>query len=84
MDPVVHFEMPVKDGKRASNFYSKIFGWKMQDMGSQMGHYILAHTSETDAKGMIKKPGAINGGFFPWKDNKMSSSSHVVIAVDDI
>ncbi len=33
-----------------------------------MGDYILATTTETDGQGMIKEPGAINGGFFKQSD----------------
>jgi predicted enzyme related to lactoylglutathione lyase len=68
MNPVIHFEMPSEDEKRVSQFYSSVFGWDMKLMGPQMGNYILATTTETDQNGP-KKPGAINGGFFPKKDN---------------
>lgn len=37
MNPVVHFEMPAEDRKRLSKFYSSVFGWKMQEMGPEMG-----------------------------------------------
>ena len=33
MNPVVHFEMPAEDSKRMSEFYTKTFGWKANDMG---------------------------------------------------
>jgi uncharacterized protein len=29
-NPVVHFEIPVNDIKRAKHFYEKIFGWKIE------------------------------------------------------
>lgn len=28
-DPVVHFEVHSKDGKKAQEFYSKLFGWNI-------------------------------------------------------
>ena len=37
MDPVVHFEMPADDQKRAGEFYSKAFGWQPQQLGPEMG-----------------------------------------------
>ncbi|HEX8966109.1 MAG TPA: VOC family protein [Patescibacteria group bacterium] len=84
-DPVVHFEMPAKDKKRVSEFYSKVFGWNMQQLGPEMGSYILAQTAETDEKTMmIKQPGAINGGFFEYKDDELNRVPHLVIAVDDL
>jgi predicted enzyme related to lactoylglutathione lyase len=83
-DPVVHFEMPAKDKKRVSKFYSKVFGWKMQQLGEEMGDYVLAHTAKTDEKGMIQQNGAINGGFFQYQDEEGFNMPHLVIAVEDL
>jgi uncharacterized protein len=83
MNPVVHFEMPYEDAKRLSKFYSEVFGWNMNNLGSEMGDYVLAGTTETDEKNMIKTPGAINGGFFP-KGPDAPTHPSVVVAVDDI
>lgn len=82
--PVVHFEMPAKDRKRAADFYSKVFGWSMQQMGPEMGNYLMAQTTETDAQGMVQTKGAINGGFFDFKDEDGFNAPHVVISVEDI
>ncbi len=84
MYPVVHFEMPAKNGKRISNFYSKAFGWKTKTLGEKNDFYILASTSKTDKKGHPKKPGRINGGFYPFKKDWPAQHPSVVIAVDDI
>ena len=68
-NPVVHFEMPAKDKKRVSIFYSAVFGWKMDQMGAEFGEYIVATTTQSDKKtGRPKEPGAINGGFYEYKD----------------
>lgn len=82
MDSVVHFEMPYEDKERLIKFYSQAFGWQMTKMGEEMGGYVTAATTETDANRMIRKPGAINGGFYPKDDNAPCPS--VVVAVDDI
>lgn len=82
--PVVHFEMPAKDKKRASDFYSKVFGWNMNLTGEDMGNYLLAQTTDTDEQGMPKNPGAINGGFFDYKDETGFREPHLVISVEDI
>ena len=82
--PVVHFEMPAKDRKRVSEFYSKVFGWNMQQFGAEMGNYLVAQTTETDAQGMVQTKGAINGGFFDFKDQEGFNSPHVVISVEDL
>src|SRR3954464_11708273 len=84
MNPVVHFEMPAQDRKRMADFYTKVFGWKAQMMGPEMGNYVVVQTTETDDKGMIKKPGNINGGFYGKTENPSSHAPSVVIAVDDI
>ena len=55
-NPVVHFEMPAEDRKRMADFYTKVFGWKTQQLGEDMGNYILAATTDSDERGP-KKPG---------------------------
>jgi predicted enzyme related to lactoylglutathione lyase len=82
--PVVHFEMGYFDGNRMKNFYEKAFGWNLNQMGAEMGNYILAGTAETDSNGMVKTPGTINGGFYQKTDNPLSHAPSVVISVDDI
>ena len=82
MDPVVHFEMPYEDKDRMADFYSKTFGWNANKLGPEMGEYVVVHTTETDAKNMVQKPGNINGGFF--KRTKTDQGVSVVIAVKDI
>ena len=79
--PVVHFEMPYKDGKRVAKFYKSAFGWDMQFF-PQMGNYVLAETTETDENNMVKTPGTINGGFFP--TDPSYGNGHVVISVENL
>ena len=85
MNPVVHFEMPAKDKKRVSDFYTSAFGWNMQQMGKDMGNYVVATTTESDKKsGRPKTPGAINGGFYDYKNEEGFKYPSVVISVDDL
>lgn len=84
MNSVVHFEMGYNDRERMKKFYSDTFGWKMQQMGPEMGNYVVAHTAETDDAGMVKTPGTINGGFYQKTDDPLSHAPSVVISVDDI
>lgn len=84
-NPVVHFEMPYKDPKRVSKFYASAFGWGMTDAGKNMGHYVVAQTTDTDKNQMVKKPGTINGGFYQYNaKNPNLQYPNVVIAVSDI
>ncbi len=84
MNPVVHFEMGYLDRERMKQFYSTVFGWKLRQFGEDMGNYVVAQTTETDEKGMVKTPGNINGGFYAKTDSPDSQAPSVVISVDDI
>ena len=83
MNSVVHFEMPYDDRERMAKFYGSAFGWQTQMLGEEMGNYVLATTTESDERGP-KRPGTINGGFFPKKPDWPAQYPSVVIAVDDI
>ena len=83
MSPVVHFEMPYENSDRLMKFYSQAFGWQLHEQGKEMGDYIVAWTTEVDENRMIKRPGVINGGFYP-QTPKAPKCPSVVIAVDDI
>lgn len=83
MNPVVHFEMPAEDRKRMAEFYTKVFGWKTQQLGPDMGEYVLVATTESDEKGP-KRPGAINGGFFQKTKDMGPIHPSVVIAVENL
>ena len=84
MNPVVHFEMPYDDAKRVADFYTHAFNWEMKTLGGDMGNYVLAETTETDDNRMIKRAGAINGGFFQKKPDWPAQHPSVVIAVENI
>lgn len=75
--------MPAEDRKSMAGFYTKVFGWKTEQLGEDMGNYVLATTTESDEKGP-KNPGAINGGFFQKTDDKPSQYPSIVIAVEDV
>ena len=66
-----------------AKFYRSAFGWETRALGERMGGYVLATTVETGPKGP-KRPGAINGGFYPKRLDWPVQHPSVVIAVDDI
>lgn len=84
INPVVHFEMGYTDRVRIVKFYETVFGWKTQQMGPDMGNYVVAQTAETDGNGMVQTKGAINGGFYQKTDNPLSQAPSVVVSVQDI
>lgn len=83
-NPVVHFEMGYFDSARMKKFYENAFGWNMQQLGPEMGNYIVAQTADTDENGMVKTPGTINGGFYQKIEDPLSHPPSVVISVPDI
>jgi uncharacterized protein len=84
MNAVVHFELPSEDRRRMADFYTRAFGWKTQMLGPEMNEYVLVTTTESDANGHPKKPGAINGGFYKKSSDRPAQYPSVVIAVRDI
>lgn len=81
--PVIHFEMPYRDAARAARFYAEAFSWQMQQLGAEMGHYLLATTATEDSRADVPR-GAINGGLFPFKPDWPMQQPSVVIGVEDI
>lgn len=81
MNRVVHFEIQSKDLDVAQKFYSDVFGWTFQDMGTEFGNYRVITTG-------TELPG-INGGLTP-RVGKLpapgtSANAYVcIIGVDDI
>jgi len=84
MNSVIHFEMGANDTARMQKFYQTAFGWQTQQLGEEMGQYVLATTSETDANGMVKTPGTINGGFYKKTEDPTSHAPSVVIGVGNL
>jgi len=84
MNRVVHFEMPAENRKRMAEFYSKTFGWQTQQLGPEMGEYVVVSTTESGDDGRPKMTGAINGGFYQKTDDLNTQHPSLVIAVDDV
>ncbi len=87
MCAVMHFEMPYKDADRAGRFYAAAFGWTHQNLGPEMGDYVLVTTALPGERANLPPqaaPGAINGGLFPFKADWPMQHPSVVIDVDDI
>lgn len=84
MSPVVHFEMAAEDRKRMADFYTKVFGWKAEMLGPDMGNYVVVRTSETDEKGHPKTLGNIGGGFYQKMEDPDMNHPSVIIAVEDL
>jgi predicted enzyme related to lactoylglutathione lyase len=77
---IVHFEIEAADRERAKSFYSEAFGWKLEQLGPEMGDYVVVVTGDP------KEPGGINGGIFasPSGASKELNAYSCVVGVDDI
>jgi predicted enzyme related to lactoylglutathione lyase len=77
---VVHFEIEATDRDRAKNFYAQAFGWQVQQLGEEMGQYVVVTTGDP------KEPGGINGGIYssPPGAAKEINAFSCVIGVDNI
>jgi len=77
---VGHFEIPADDTERARKFYSKTFGWKLNQLPGM--DYTMVSTGDVDEEGMPKTPGYIGGGIGP-RDGHLTHPV-VTIIVDEI
>ena len=77
---VVHFEVPVKDLKRAKKFYGDVFGWQFTEVPEM--EYTLVNTTPSDENGRPKEPGSINGGM--GKKGRPLLHPIITLEVDDI
>lgn len=75
MSRVVHFEIPASDPERASTFYKKVFGWKIEKWPGPTEYWMVT----TGAEGT---PG-INGGLMKNTDVKTTTNTIGVDSVDD-
>jgi uncharacterized protein len=57
--PVVHFEVLVKDGDKLKSYYAELFGWQI-DSNNPMGYGIVDRDSNVNADGV-----GIGGGIGP-------------------
>jgi uncharacterized protein len=77
---IVHFEIEAADQERAKSFYSQAFGWELQQLGAEMGDYVVVTTGDP------KEPGGINGGIYvnPAGASKELNAFSCVVGVDDV
>jgi uncharacterized protein len=55
-NPFVHVELNTTDLPKAKAFYTKLFGWKLEDMPMPEGSYTLINVGEGTGGGMMKHP----------------------------
>jgi len=73
-NPFVHVELQTKDLARAKDFYSKLFGWKLEDVPAPEGaSYTMINVGEGTGGGMFANP-----------DPKVPPHWLAYVGVDDI
>ena len=73
-NPVVHWELMSKEPEKVSEFYKKVFDWKIQHM-PEMNYRMV----ETGGQG------GINGGILkPEREGRWPGNMTMYIAVDDL
>jgi predicted enzyme related to lactoylglutathione lyase len=87
MNPIVHFEIHAADQDRAQKFYETVFGWRVKDLGPQMGNYRLIMTGSNPDVGPAKE--GVNGGMNPRKGETPAEGAPVnayicTIGVDNL
>ena len=80
MDKVVHFEIPVDDRERATDFYRTVFDWDMTHLPEM--RYTTIGTVPTGEDRLPTEPGAINGGLMDRSD--ATPSPVITISVSSI
>lgn len=58
---IIHFEIPANDVEKIKNFYSDLFGWKIEKLPTM--EYYSVTTVPMDEKGNLLRPG-VNGGLY--------------------
>jgi predicted enzyme related to lactoylglutathione lyase len=76
-NPVVHFEIPANDVKRAKKFYEKTFGWKI-DYLKEMDYYVISAKTKDGGKEV-----GIDGGMMQRKNPGQMFMNYISVASVD-
>jgi predicted enzyme related to lactoylglutathione lyase len=59
MPRVIHFEIPADNPERAANFYTKVFGWKIEKWSGPFNYWLVTtgEDKETGINGAIMEKG---------------------------
>ena len=89
---IVHFEIPADDIERARNFYSTLFGWKIEKIevrkdGETMDYWMISTTSSSERKGggshQEKKSASIDGGLMKRHDPQQPNLNYIGVSSID-
>jgi len=75
LNRIIHFEIPVDDIKKATDFYARIFGWDMKTRTGSWGSFTSIETGKSSETG-------INGSFF--KKSTVPQEFHRMINIIEV
>ena len=78
---IVHFEIPADDVEKLKEFYSLLFGWKIEKMPGQIEYYGI-YTVPVDEKGMPLRPG-VNGGLMKKQNPEHKAVNYIQVESAD-
>lgn len=77
---IIHFEIPATNVEKLKQFYTGVFGWKIENYPGPMEYWMI-QTVPTDDKGVLKRPG-VNGGMV--KKERPEQKPLNYISIEDI
>lgn len=75
MSKVIHFEIPADDTARATEFYRKVFDWKIDTWQGPAEYHLVTAGSEDES--------GINGAIMPRGENRQVTNTIAVDSVDE-
>jgi predicted enzyme related to lactoylglutathione lyase len=74
---IVHFEIPADNVKKLAEFYSELFGWKIQKMPGPT-EYFSIETVTVNEKGEPVRPG-VNGGMMKRQNPEHKPVNYILV-----
>jgi predicted enzyme related to lactoylglutathione lyase len=79
---IIHFEIPAEDVTKLRQFYSELFGWKINRAPGPIDYYVI-ETVPADENMMPIRPG-VNGGMYKKDEQDVKPVNYISVeSIDD-
>ena len=79
---VVHFEIPAENVEKLKDFYTQLFGWKIEKTPGPIDYWMI-ETVPVDEKGIALRSG-VNGGMMKKQHPEHKPTNYIAVeSVDD-
>ncbi|MCW4038114.1 MAG: VOC family protein [Candidatus Bathyarchaeota archaeon] len=79
---IIHFEIPAEDVTKLRQFYSELFGWKINRAPGPIEYYVI-ETIPVDENMMPIRPG-VNGGMYKKDEQDVKPVNYISVeSIDD-